>query len=153
MDFAKWVREGMTHPRVAIYLKVVAVFSLLGALSHLVSIMGIRGSWVDKPLQFLIGDPLLLLVDLVMAWGLWRTRGHSAGCTSEVNTSVRVDARPGLRPPGAGVHFSLHFLVQSPEAASPVGIPPNRRLGNLPDHSLKRVHFSGIATNQACDRK
>jgi len=74
MDFAKWVREGMTHPRVAIYLKVVAVFSLLGALSHLVSIMGIRGSWVDKPLQFLIGDPLLLLVDLVMAWGLWRTR-------------------------------------------------------------------------------
>jgi len=74
MDFVEWVREGMAHPRAAIYLKVVAVVSLLGALSHLGSIMGIRGSWVDKPLQFLIGDPLLLLVDLVIAWGLWRTR-------------------------------------------------------------------------------
>jgi hypothetical protein len=73
MKIAKWVREGMVHPRPAIYLKVVAVFALLGALSHLGSIMGMRGSWVDKPLQFLIGDPLLLLVDLVLAWGLWRT--------------------------------------------------------------------------------
>ena len=74
MDFTKWVREGLAYPRAAIYLKVVAVVSLLGALSHLGSIIGIRGSWVDKPLQFHIGDPLLFLVDLVMAWGLWRTR-------------------------------------------------------------------------------
>ena len=74
MKIAKWVREGMVHPRPAIYLKVVAVFALLGALSHLGSIMGMRGSWVEKPLQFLIGDPLLLLANLVIAWGLWRTR-------------------------------------------------------------------------------
>ena len=74
MKITKWVREGMVHPRPAIYLKVVAVFALLGALSHLGSIMGMRGSWVEKPLQFLIGDPLLLLANLVIAWGLWRTR-------------------------------------------------------------------------------
>ena len=74
MDFIKWVRDGMASRRVAVYLKVVAVFALMGALSHLGSIMGLMGSWVDKPLQFRIGDPLLLLVNLVVAWGLWRTR-------------------------------------------------------------------------------
>jgi len=69
------VREGIAHPRVAIYLKVVAVFSLLGALSHLGSILGvIGGSWVDKPLHFRIADLLLLTAALALAWGLWRTR-------------------------------------------------------------------------------
>jgi hypothetical protein len=61
MNFVKWVREGIAHPRVAIYLKVVAILMLLSALSHLGSIVGIiGGTWMAKPWLFL-------------AWGLWRT--------------------------------------------------------------------------------
>jgi len=74
MNFVKWVRDGIAHPRVAIYLKVVAVLMLLSALSHLGSIMGIMGgSWVAKPWLFRIADLLLLPISLVLAWGLWRT--------------------------------------------------------------------------------
>ena len=75
MSFANWIREGIAHPRVAIYLKVIAVFIFLGAFSHLASILGfIGGSWVDKPLRIRIADLLLLTTDLVLPWGLWRTR-------------------------------------------------------------------------------
>jgi cytochrome c oxidase subunit IV len=74
MSFVKWVRDGIAHPRVAIYLKVIAVLMLLSALSHLGSIMGIvGGSWVTKPWLFRIADLLLLPISLVLAWGLWRT--------------------------------------------------------------------------------
>jgi hypothetical protein len=74
MSFVKWIRDGIAHPRVAIYLKVIAVLMLLSALSHLGSIMGIMGgSWVAKPWLFRIADLLLLPISLVMAWGLWRT--------------------------------------------------------------------------------
>ena len=74
MNFVKWIRNGIAHPRVAIYLKVVAVLMLLSALSHFGSIIGIiGGSWVAKPWLFRIADLLLLPISLVMAWGLWRT--------------------------------------------------------------------------------
>jgi hypothetical protein len=74
MNFVKWVREGIAHPRVAIYLKVVAILMLLSALSHLGSIVGIiGGTWVAKPWLFRVADLLLLPVNLVLAWGLWRT--------------------------------------------------------------------------------
>jgi hypothetical protein len=74
MNFVKWVRDGITHPRVAIYLKVVAILMLLSALSHLGSIMGIiGGSWVAKPWLFRLADLLLLPISLVLAWGLWST--------------------------------------------------------------------------------
>jgi hypothetical protein len=60
---------------VAIYLKVIAVILFLGALSHLASILSISGiSWASRPVQFRVADLVLLLVDLVVAWGLWRTR-------------------------------------------------------------------------------
>ena len=74
MNFVKWVRDGIAHPRVAIYLKVVAVLMFLSALSHLGSIMGIiGGSWAAKPWLFRIADLLLLPISLALAWGLWRT--------------------------------------------------------------------------------
>ena len=74
MSFVNWVRDGIAHPRVTIYLKVMAVLMLLSALSHLGSIMGIMGgSWMAKPWLFRIADLLLLPISLVMAWGLWRT--------------------------------------------------------------------------------
>ena len=74
MNFVKWVRDGIAHPRVAIYLKVIAILMLLSALSHLGSIMGIiGGSWVAKPWLFRLADLLLLPISLVLAWGLWRT--------------------------------------------------------------------------------
>jgi len=74
MNFVKWIQEGIAHPRVAIYLKVVAILMLLSALSHLGSIMGIiGGSWMAKPWLFRLADLLLLPISLVLAWGLWRT--------------------------------------------------------------------------------
>jgi len=75
MGFIKWVRDGIALPRVSIYLKVVAVFFLLGALSHVASILGRVGAlWASKPWYFRAGDLVLLPVNLVIAWGLWRTR-------------------------------------------------------------------------------
>ncbi len=71
--FFSWIREGITHPRVAIYLKIVAILMLLSALSHLGSIMGIiGGTWVVKPWHFRVADLLLLPICLVLAWGLWK---------------------------------------------------------------------------------
>ena len=75
MDFINWVRGGIALPRVAIYLKVLAVFFLLGALSHLASLMGLSGGpWVNKPWYFRAADLVLLPAGLVTAWGLWRAR-------------------------------------------------------------------------------
>ena len=75
MSFAAWIRDGIAQPRVAIYLKVLAIFGLLGALSHLASILSLYGtSWAAKPLQLRIADLVLLPVDLALAWGLWRTK-------------------------------------------------------------------------------
>ena len=74
MNIASWVREGVAQRRAAIYLKVMAVLFLLGALSHLASIMGLQGSWVNKPWYFRTADVVLLLASPVVAWGLWRTR-------------------------------------------------------------------------------
>ena len=74
IKFVNWIREGITHPRVAIYLKIVAILMLLSALSHLGSIIGIiGGTWVVKPWQFRVADLLLLPTCLVLAWGLWKT--------------------------------------------------------------------------------
>ena len=75
MSFIKRARDGMLQPRIAIYLKVMAVVMLLSALSHLGSILGLTGtSWAAKPLRFRVGDMVLLPVTLALAWGLWRTR-------------------------------------------------------------------------------
>jgi hypothetical protein len=75
MKFVKWVRYGIVYPRVAIYLKVVAVLMLLSALSHFGSIIGIiGGSWVTKPWLIRIADLLLLPICLFTAWGLWSTK-------------------------------------------------------------------------------
>ena len=75
MNIISWVREGIAHRRAAIYMRVMAVFFLLGALSHLAGITGlIGGSWVNKAWHFRTADLLLLLANLVLAWGLWRTR-------------------------------------------------------------------------------
>lgn len=75
MDFITRVREGISCPRVAIYLKVVAIFFLLGSLSHLSSLLGfIEGPWSEKPWYFRVADLVLLPADLVIPWGLWRTK-------------------------------------------------------------------------------
>ncbi len=95
MDFITKIREGITRPRVAIYLKVVAVFTLLGALSHLSSIMGfIGGPWVDKPWYFRTADVVLLLADLAVFWGLWRTRFW--GVVAWVGAVIFLQAVPML---------------------------------------------------------
>jgi hypothetical protein len=75
MNIISWVREGIAQRRAAIYMKVMAVFFCLAALSHLASIMGLGGgSGVDTPWYFRAADPVLLLANLVIAWGLWRTK-------------------------------------------------------------------------------
>jgi hypothetical protein len=60
---------------VAIFLKVLSVFCVLGALAHLGSILSIAGvPWSTRPLLFRIADSVLLPTNLVLAWGLWRNR-------------------------------------------------------------------------------
>jgi len=60
MDFTKWIREGIKHPRPAIYLKVISVLMLLGALSRLASILSIVGGpWSWRPLQVRVADVVL----------------------------------------------------------------------------------------------
>jgi hypothetical protein len=95
MNFVKWVREGITHPRVAVYLKVVAILMFLSALSHLGSIMGIiGGSWLAKPLLFRLADLMLLPISLVLTWGLWRTKFW--GVVSWVAAIILFQAVPFL---------------------------------------------------------
>jgi hypothetical protein len=95
MDFITKIREGVIRPRVAIYLKVVAVIMLLGALSHLSSIMGfVGGSWADKPWYFRTADVVLLLTDLAVFWGLWRTRFW--GVVAWVGAVIFLQAVPML---------------------------------------------------------
>ncbi len=75
MNVISWTREGIAQRRAAIYMKVMAVFFCLSALSHLASITGLVGEpWANKPWYFRTADLLLLLVPPVVAWGLWRTR-------------------------------------------------------------------------------
>ena len=69
------LRERIALPRVAVYLKVVAFFLFLGAFSHFASILGlVAGPWAAKPWYFRVADVVLLFADLVIAWGLWRTK-------------------------------------------------------------------------------
>jgi hypothetical protein len=75
MRFASWIRDGIAHPWVAIYLKVLAVFLFMGALTHLGSIMSLTGtSWMARPLQIRAADMVMLPCNLLIGWGLWRTR-------------------------------------------------------------------------------
>jgi hypothetical protein len=74
----KWVERlqwAVRTRRVAIFLRVLSVFCLLGALSHLGGILGVVGPPLEsKPLLFHIGDSVLLPTNLVLAWGLWKKR-------------------------------------------------------------------------------
>ncbi len=75
MSFTDWVRGGIAQRRVAIFLKVIAVLMLLAGLSHLASILSLTGiSWGGRPLQFQAFDVTLLLANLTLALGLWRTK-------------------------------------------------------------------------------
>lgn len=74
----KWVERvqwAVRTRRVAIFLRVLSVFCLLGALSHLGGLFGLIGPPLEsKPLLFHIGDSVLLPTNLILAWGLWRKR-------------------------------------------------------------------------------
>jgi len=75
MTWAERVQAAIRTRRVAIFLRVLSVFCLLGALSHLGSILGLVGPpWSSKPIFFRIADSVLLPTNLVLAWGLWRNR-------------------------------------------------------------------------------
>jgi hypothetical protein len=74
----KWVERvqwAVRTRRVGIFLRVLSVFCLLGAFSHLGGILGLVGPPLQtKPLLFHIGDSVLLPTNLVLAWGLWKKR-------------------------------------------------------------------------------
>jgi len=75
MTWPERVQGAIRTRRVAIFLRVLSVFCLLGALSHLGSILSLVGpSWPSKPILFRIADSVLLPTNLVLAWGLWRKR-------------------------------------------------------------------------------
>ena len=75
MKWVERVQSAVRTRRVAIFLRVLSVFCLLGALSHLGGILGLVGPPLpSKPLLFKIGDSVLLPTNLVLAWGLWKKR-------------------------------------------------------------------------------
>ena len=76
MTLGERTQEAIKTRRVSVFLKVLSVFLLLGAASHLGSILGIIGGtpWLARPLLFRIADSVMLPLNLIMAWGLWRAR-------------------------------------------------------------------------------
>ncbi len=75
MTLGERSQEAINSRRVSVFLKVLSVILLLGAASHLGSILGIGGMpWLAKPLLFRIADSVMLPLNLIMALGLWRSR-------------------------------------------------------------------------------
>jgi hypothetical protein len=75
MTLCERAQEAIKNRRVSVFLKVLSVILLLGAASHLGSILGVGGTpWVARPLLFRIADSVLLPLNLILAWGLWRAR-------------------------------------------------------------------------------
>jgi len=75
VTWSERAQEAIKTRRVSVFLKVLSVFLLLGAASHLGSILGIGGTpWVARPLLFRIADSVMLPLNLIMAWGLWKAR-------------------------------------------------------------------------------
>lgn len=75
MTLGERTQEAIKTRRVSVFLKVLSVFLLLGAASHLGSILGIGGTpWLARPLLFRIADSVMLPLNLIMAWGLWRPK-------------------------------------------------------------------------------
>ena len=71
MTLGERAQEAVNSRRACVFLKVLSVILLLGAASHLGSILGIGGTpWLAKPMLFRIADS----VNLILAWGLWRSR-------------------------------------------------------------------------------
>ena len=75
MTLGERAQEAINSRRVSVFLKVLSVFLLLGAASHLGSILGIGSTpWLARPLLFRIADLVMLPLNLILAWGLWRSR-------------------------------------------------------------------------------
>ena len=75
MTLCERAQKAIKTRRVSVFLKVLSVFLLLGAASHLGSILGIGGTpWMARPLLFRIADSVMLPLNLFMVWGLWRAR-------------------------------------------------------------------------------
>ncbi len=75
MTFLERARESISTRRVSVFLKILSVLFLLGAASHLSSILGVGGTpWSSKPLLFRVADAVAFPLDVVVAVGLWRAR-------------------------------------------------------------------------------
>jgi hypothetical protein len=75
MTFAERAGGILKTRRVSVFLKVLSVLLVLGAASHLASILSIGGRpWLDKPLMFRIADSVMVPLNLIIAWGVWRAR-------------------------------------------------------------------------------
>lgn len=68
-------QQSISTRRVSVFLKILSVFLLLGAASHLGSILGVGGTpWSAKQLLFRIADSVMLPLNIIMALGLWRAK-------------------------------------------------------------------------------
>ena len=69
----QYLNSALLQPKIAIYIKVIAIALLYGATVHLSNIFGLAGTpWLSTPLLWRILDLLLLVFDLVTAIALWR---------------------------------------------------------------------------------
>jgi len=75
MTLGERAQQAIKTRRVAVFLKVLSVLLLLGAASHLGSILGIGGTpWLARPLVFRVADTIMLPLNIIMAWGLWKAK-------------------------------------------------------------------------------
>ena len=73
MDILTLLQPALLHPVMGIYLRILALILLFGAWTHIASIFG-RGEtpWREMPLSWRLMDVVLLIFNLVAAFGLWQ---------------------------------------------------------------------------------
>ena len=65
-------------PWMGLYLRILAVIVLLGASVHVGNIVGLNGGpWLEKSLTIQILDVVLLILNIVLAFGLWHRQAWS----------------------------------------------------------------------------
>lgn len=69
------VTESTSRTWTRIYLRILSLILLYGALIHFANISSLSGrQWSEVPLSWQVMDVVLLLFNLVVAVGLWRRR-------------------------------------------------------------------------------
>ena len=102
------IAEALTQPWLSIYVRVLAVVLVYGAVMHVGNMLGLTGKpWMQTPLLFRVMDVVLLVFNLAVAVGLWLR--HSWAVVAVVAGLVLLQIVPYTV-------FRRHF-IQTPQDA------------------------------------